>query len=205
MRHLTVYISSLFLLSTIVIFYGCKKDNPKQTISASGTVLNDPTGKPISNITITLKQASGSSSIGGSGSWFVIDTKTTDNNGNFSFSKEVQGGDGWMITINDYNSKYLTTWYQIQPNTSSVQTTYLYQNATLTVTAQTTNPLASGDKFYLNLPGIGCSCFSLTSIRAKAGAYNKITWSVIRNSVTQNFEDTVYCPIDTVKYSIINY
>lgn len=202
MRQLTLYILGLFLL---IILNGCKKDNPTKTISASGTVLNEQTGKPIANITVTLNRGYGSSSIGGSGSWTVIDTKSTDNSGNFSFSKDAQDGDSWIIKINDYDSKYLTTWYEVTPNINSIQTTYLYRNATLTVSAQTTNPLGSGDKFYMNLPGIGCSCFSQTTTRAKGGAYNKITWTVIRNSVTQNFSDTIYCPVDTVKYYTINY
>jgi 5-hydroxyisourate hydrolase-like protein (transthyretin family) len=195
----------LIFLSAIVIVSSCKKENAVRTISASGNVLNEQTGKPIPYIIITLKQSSGSTSVGGSDSWTVIETTTTDGNGTFSFVKEIQNSAAWIVSINDYDSKYFTTWYAVEPDVSSVKTTYLYRNSTLTVTAQTSDPLASGDDFFINLPGVGCRCSDLTTERAKGGAYNKITWSVTRNNVTENFQDSVYCPVDTVQYFIINY
>jgi 5-hydroxyisourate hydrolase-like protein (transthyretin family) len=195
----------IHILLAVLALDGCKKDRDVKNISTSGVVLNEQTGQPIADVKITLKQTNGSSSIGGSGGWATIDTKLTDSNGHFSFSEDVQDLADWTININDYDSKYSTTTYEVQPNANSFQTIYLYRNAFLNVIAQTTNPLSSNDKFYMMLPGIGCNCFHEMTSRAKGGAYNKIFWTVIRNNITQNFEDSVYCPVDTVKYYTINY
>jgi len=194
------------IISIFLFQLSCKRE-PDKYINVTGTVLNEQTKIPIGGLYVSLSQATGSSSFGTGGGWSVIATKMTDNNGNYSFSVKVNGPANWKIDINSnpYNSKYSTNWFSVTTEKNYISTIYIYKNATLTASASTNNPLGPNDSFYINLPGIGCKCNYLTTIRAKGEAFNIVSWSVTRNNTTSIFKDSIYCSSDTTKLYLINY
>lgn len=197
---------TFILLSIIacILQTSCKKKVDKY-INVTGTVLNEQTNIPISGLNISLSQAIGS--IGSAGGWIIIATKTTDANGNYSFYIKVDDASDCKVDINSkpYNLKYSTYWFSVYTDKQYTLTTYLYRYATLTVSATTSNPLGPNDAFYLYVSGIGCSCDYLTTTTAKGGAFNIVKWTVIRNNMTNNFKDSVFCPVDTTTFYNINY
>ncbi|MCC6372252.1 MAG: hypothetical protein IT236_14710 [Bacteroidia bacterium] len=194
----------VFLISIV----SCKKNKDTNRITVVGKVLNELNNSPVSGITVSLNETCGSSSLGSGSGWGTLESTTTDSNGAYSFDVEVSDCAGWQVDINaspNYSSNYSTSWFQVKPNEKVDKTTFLYRNATLMVTAVTSNSLAPTDSFFMNLPGIGCRCSNVSTTRAKGGFYNEITWTVKRNNVTTSFSDTVFCPVDVIRNYTINY
>lgn len=209
-----IFLSSVIKSKKIFFYYlfiafflvsSCKKE---KYIIVSGRILNEQTKTPINGLSVCLSQTFGSNSFGSGGGWSIIETKTTDNSGVFSFYVKVTEDGEWKVDINAtpyYNSKYSTNWFTVYPDTKYSKTIYIYRNTTLTVNSITNNQLGATDTFYMELPGIACKCDNLTTTRAKGNAYNIISWTVIRNNLTNHFKDSIYCPVDIPSSYTINY
>jgi hypothetical protein len=199
----------LLLLSFLILaLTTCRKKPEEKFIMVAGRLLEENSHLPLKGITVNLTETCGGPTSFGSG-WAVLETVSTNENGEYLFCTKVSDCGAWKINLNDYpnfNRQYSTNWYTVKPNTKNEpQLNYLYRNATLEIKAKTNVPLNGEDNFSLSLPGIGCKCFELTTDRAKAGTYNQVKWFVTRNHITTSDSASVFCAADIVTTYTILY
>src|SRR5690606_2510938 len=110
-----------------------------------------------------------------------------------------------QINTDPYDDTYYTARYGVGPGARSDQTTLLYRTATLTVDAETDEPLSDDDSIYLWLPGTGGRYPPITTTRARGNAYNEVRLVIARDGVTSEVVDSVYCPVGVVTEHTVRY
>ena len=102
-------------------------------------------------------------------------------------------------------------WTNLKSDDNIDRIFYLYSKATLYINTFTNQPLTSNDTLWFSIPGIGCRsttvkpCNNLSTNSAKANTKNLVSWTVSRNGIKENYQDSVYCLLDITTYYTINH
>ena len=205
------------LLSILIIFNllftACKKDVEIKIINVRGIVMNETTNKKVQNVTVTIEQSCGGTLMSG-GIWGTTASTSTNTEGSFELIQEVSEGCSYKLNINtypNYDNELSNYWTNLKSDDNIDRIFYLYSKATLYINTFTNQPLTSNDTLWFSIPGIGCRsttvkpCNNLSTNSAKANTKNLVSWTVSRNGIKENYQDSVYCLLDITTYYTINH
>lgn len=195
--------SRLYLAIALAFCFlpGCDLFSEDTTIIATGTVKDESLDRPAQGVSVALKKGGGLYSPP-----TTVASTRTDAEGRFRL--EYDPGEyrsilDLQINADPYDDTFYTSRYSVAPGERSDETTLLYRNVTLTVDAETANPLSDEDSIYLWLPGVGGRNPPITTTRARGNAYNEVRLVLNRSGVTSEVVDSVYCPVGEVtEYTI---
>ena len=198
-------IKEYLILCLLLVLPSCKNltDVEDLNINISGVVINESTGKPLKDISVSLLIYSGGYSTGG-GSHYAASTKTNDD-GKYQISYTGQGDNGVYICINEnpYNEKYLNSQFPVYTGESYLESK-IYQNTSLRVRLNSKTQPKPGT-YTLWIPGGGTNDTVAVTDRAKGNFYNSVRLYYTIENKNYAIIDSVFCPIDTVTNFNLNF
>ena len=194
-----------FLVCISIAIYACNiTDKGSNKVIVEGSILNSSfDNTPIAELSVVLKIS------GGAWNYRVVAESETNNQGEFYLEYKLEDQNIAQVYVNNepYIPIYSTANFGIVKGESVDTTIKIHQNTSLVVQASTSS-LENGDRFCINIPGIGvCEDDEPSSVatthRAVGNAYNEVRFSLQKNGKTEITIDSVYCPVgETTKYEI---
>lgn len=194
-----------FLVCLSTVIYGCNvTDKGSDKVIVEGSILNSSLeDAPIAGLSVVLRIS------GGPWNYPVVAESETNNQGEFYLEYKLEDQNLTQVYVNDepYTPIYSTDNFGIVKGESVDTTIKIHQNTSLVVHASTSS-LEDGDRFCVNIPGVGvCEDDEPSSItttrRAVGNDYNEVRFSLRRNGETKTSIDSVFCPIgETTEYEI---
>ena len=214
MKKLLIYMLCILAIS-------CRPEENVE-ITVNGQVINRITGQPIPNVSVKLYNCENSSFY--IGSCNTVSTVYTDNSGRFTFQYSKNAGRYYACEIYENNYRPSNSNYNI--NNKAELNSNIIQDVVLNIVPEVNiwlkiNNIScfdTNDHFVLfrnnqitnyNFGGgfelNGCANFDQLDYADLPMGYNYFHWQVTKNSVTQNFYDTLYLEAFQDTVYTINY
>ena len=211
----------LIILFSCISLFSCRPEENVE-ITVNGQVINRITGQHISNVSVKLYSCENSSFY--IGSCNTVSTVYTDNSGRFTFQYSKNPGRYYSCELNESNYYSSNPDYginnRVELSASSTQTAHLnvVPNCGIKLKIYNTSCFDANDNFILFRQNQisnfywgspfemdGCTSHEGLSFGAFPMGNYYYHWEVTKNSVTQNFYDTIYLnPFQDTVYTI-NY
>ena len=212
----------LILLFSILLFFSACKKNKNRDITFQGVVTDLNTSDPSSGITIKFYyQEIGNSTF--SSAYKLIGSTTTDANGNYSFSTEKLSAASYRYELSsarDFTSSYSENADNISSSEVNTRNFTIESKSWFSIRIHNGSPVGALDEIIYQNTGLSdcSSCCNNTAfvhtgmvldttfVCTKKGGKNiNFTWSVTKATVTNNYNQSLYCaPYDTTYY-YLNY
>lgn len=213
MKHIESWIIVALILLTIS---SCKKHDDLN-VQVKGTVIDITKNSPVQDMYINLIYCAGL------GAYLVVDSSKTDINGYFELNYTLDREYEFVsVAVNEDPDPYFQTnvlsQYDccfpcqgldyIYAGTDINTTINVTRYTSLTVYAVTNDSLTVDEYISAEIPGAGTCCisqFPYTVDKVPALEERTISWTVKRDGVINNYQQTIICQADTMNYFTINY
>jgi hypothetical protein len=210
------------ILFTLLLLLSCKKDK-QVTMVISGTVSDGINGGGLSGVSVALSYQKIENGVA-STAFSTVGTYTTSSDGRYTFSFNKPSVIKYKLQL--VRTNYFGITEEINPDNLSTEhentlNYTMFPSATFTIFIDNTSPVNNNDQVaYQNLSENN-SCLSCCNNSLKilpgmsvdtsftcskyGNTYVKFQWMVTKNTITNIFSDSVFCPTGQTTTYQINY